>query len=96
MNIPKTGALYYHKKHDPQLGINHHTYRIVGVGFNTENQEEVFVGYRPLYKQEKVYEVQGFNLRPLAMFMEPGRFIEITDPTLIAELEKIEKELYNS
>jgi|GEM_PF-284757 len=72
--------------------------------------EEHFVMYRPLYKEASVYKasqqlgVPCFDSRPLEMWMgdvavkEGGpivpRFKKISDPAVIAQLEKIRDEMY--
>jgi hypothetical protein len=70
--------------------------------------EEHFVNYRPLYKDAPVYQqaqalgVPCHDSRPLEMWMgeveKDGemtpRFQRITDPVVIAELERIRDQMY--
>lgn len=75
--VPETG-FYYHYKHDPERGLNHHAYEVVGIGFHTEEDarpgEEHFLIYRPLheeniYKASKELGISCFDNRPLEMWM---------------------------
>ena len=99
MNTPEKG-FYYHYKHDPNGSVNNYSYEVISVGTHTETHEK-FVIYRSLYQTE----TQGganYWLRPLEMFVENvekegktfPRFKKITDPDIIAELEKIRDEMY--
>lgn len=99
--IPEKG-FYRHYKHDENGEINNYTYEVLGVGHHTENDGEFFVVYRPLY-ESRVYKMgKLFDVRPLELFMENvikeseilPRFWQITDKKIIAELEKIKKEMY--
>lgn len=100
-------GLYYHYKHDPQGAINNYAYRVLGLGHHTEDdcrpEDQFMMVYRPLYPA-LVYRLgKLFDLRPAAMTMETveykgstvPRFQKITDATTIAELERIEKEMYD-
>lgn len=99
-------GFYYHYKHDPLGEWNHHLYEVLNIGHHTEIEgldASAMVVYRPLYTQAGVYtEGKHFDLRPLAMFLEPitkdgktfPRFQKITDPELIEKCKKIAKELY--
>ena len=77
------------------------------VDFKSENPadflESEVVVYRPLYKEALVYvEGKKFWLRLLKNFMQKmekdgrtvDRFIKVTDPKIISELEKIRDEMY--
>ena len=102
---PEQG-FYYHYKHDPNGPVNNYAYEVMGVGHHTEIDgldESAMVMYRPLY-EAPVYKIgKHWDLRPLGMFMESvtkenktfSRFQKITDPVVIAELEKIKAEMYN-
>lgn len=103
--VPEKG-FYYHYKHDPSGEVNNYAYEVLGVGHYTENdlppENANMVVYRPLYKS-LVYEAgKLFDLRPLEMFLEEvvkdgkssPRFKKITDENIIAQLEKIKKEMY--
>jgi len=77
-------GFFYHQKHDPEKGIDHHAYEVIGIGFHTEDETEMVV-YRPLYRSD-----HQFFVRPLSMWneMKDGipRFIEIVDEKLIQRL----------
>jgi hypothetical protein len=93
-------GFYYHHKHDPVV-LTDHAYEVLGVGRHTEDESYVVV-YRPLYETPFLGEA-GCFVRPLAMFAEEvtkddktfPRFTRITEPTLIAQLEKIRGEMYD-
>lgn len=104
---------YYHYKHDPNGEVNNYAYEVVGVGFHTQDDarpgEEHFVIYRPLYeasvyKASKELGIEGFDARPLDMWMGEvekdsktfPRFQKITDSEVIAKLEKIRAEMYQA
>ncbi len=74
MTEPEKGSFYYHHKHDPAMGINHHAYEIIGIGHNTEIDdlgESAMVVYAPLYDTAEFYIVgKHYALRPLKMFMD--------------------------
>lgn len=83
------------------VGVGFHTEE------DTRPGEEHFVVYRPLfeasvYKASRDLGVACFDNRPLEMWMgeveKDGvvspRFKKITDPKVIAELEKIRNEMY--
>lgn len=71
--------------------------------------EKWFVNYRPLYENAAVYKaskelgIECIDNRPLLMWMGDvtkggktfPRFQEITDPGVIAELEKVSQEMYS-
>lgn len=102
MPTPEPG-FYYHFKHNPEV-FGHGAYELVGVGISTENIEERFVIYRPLYKDSLAYQEGKKSrwVRPLAMFMENvtkdgktfPRFARITDPEVIEKLEERRGEMY--
>ncbi len=99
--IPEKG-FYYHYKHDPSGQVNNYAYEVVGVGHHTEEEGKYFVVYRPLYESSVYKAGKLFDIRPIGMFMEDvakegkkfARFLKITDPKTIAELQKIKKEMY--
>jgi hypothetical protein len=107
MIMPEKG-FYYHYKHDPTGSINNYAYEVIGVGHNSEgthseiNPKDLLVVYLPLYEAFVYKNGKLFDIRPLPMFMENvikdgkemQRFSKITDPKIIAELEKIKKEMY--
>ncbi len=105
--VPDNG-FYYHYKHDPSGPINNYAYEIVGVGCHTEDncrpEDENMVVYRPLYESSVYKAGKLLDLRPLEMFMEEvnkegktfPRFRKITDQKVIAELEAIRNQMYNS
>ena len=98
MSTPQAGEYYYHFKRDPEKGVNHHAYRIIGTGVHTET-EEVFVVYQSLYKEDgrriDRYSVD-YNIRPLSMFCEDvsrndyqgPRFQRIQDEAVLEQLKK--------
>lgn len=105
MKIPEKGY-YYHYKHT-QGSINNYAYEVLGVGRNTE-ENTYTVLYRPLYQNDWM-KPADYQSRPLEMFMESvvkpassagrdgktiSRFTKITDKKIIAELEKIKREMY--
>lgn len=104
--VPVPG-FYYHYKHDPAGSVNNYAYEVLGTGCHTEDdcrpEDANLVVYRPLYEEASVYKAgKLFDLRPLEMFMEDitkdgktmPRFRKITDEGVIAELKKIEVEMY--
>lgn len=106
-NVPETG-FYYHYKHDPSGSFQNYAYEIMGVGHHSEDdcrpEDAHLVVYRPLYESAAVYKAgKFFDIRPLGMFVETvvkdgvemPRFAKITDPELIAKLEKVRKEMYS-
>ena len=78
--VPEKG-FYYHYKHDPSGPVNNYAYKVVGVGFHTEDvpdrhsNDAFFVNYLPLYESAAVYQAsQKFGMvctdeRPLEMWM---------------------------
>lgn len=104
-NHPQKG-FYYHYKHDPNKGVNHYAYELLGVSITTEpeSREEAFiVVYRPLYQDKEGFlEGVDFCDRPLDMFVgtviKDGvaipRFSRITQQEVIQQLENIKLEMY--
>lgn len=105
--VPEKG-FYYHYKHDSKEGVRHYAYEVMGVGCHSEDdcapEDANMVVYRPLYEDARVYKAgKFFDLRPLEMFMEDvvkddktiQRFRKITDPNVIADLEKVRDEMYS-
>lgn len=99
MQIPPTG-FYYHYKHDPNGPFNDYSYKVVGIARHTE--EKTFtVLYRPLYENDW-FKPATYQARPLEMFNENvtkdgkaiPRFQQITDPELIAKLERMRDQIY--
>ena len=103
--VPEPG-FYYHYKHTSK-SVNDYAYEVIGVGVHSEDdcrpEDANMVVYRPLYKTAPVYSLgKHWDVRPLPMFMENvtkegktfPRFKKITDPHIIAELEKIRDEMY--
>ena len=101
-------GFYYHYKHDPNKDIYNYAYEVLGVGLHTEGKhdaldpKDIFVVYRPLYEAFVFKIGKLFDLRPLEMFMENvtkegktfSRFKKITDPNIIAQLDKRKREMY--
>ncbi|MCU0660534.1 MAG: DUF1653 domain-containing protein [Candidatus Pacebacteria bacterium] len=101
---PEPG-FYYHYKHNPDGTVGNFAYEVLNIGSHTEMEwnEGMFVVYRPLFPEAKVYrEGKLWDIRPLDIFMEVvneeeykgERFIKITDPERIAELAKMRDEMY--
>ncbi|MDP1624867.1 MAG: DUF1653 domain-containing protein [bacterium] len=97
--MPPTG-FYYHYKHDPNGPFNDYSYEVIGTARHTE--EKTFtVLYRPLYENDW-FKPATYQARPLEMFNESvtkdgkaiPRFQQITDPELIAKLEKMRDQIY--
>ncbi len=107
INVPEKG-FYYHYKHDPKGPVNNYAYEVIGVGHHSENdcrpEDTNMVVYLPLYEAFAYKAGKLFDLRPLEMWMEEvtkddktfPRFKEITDPTVIAKLKAIKKEMYGN
>ncbi len=99
MHIPEKG-FYRHYKHNPEKGFNDYVYEVVGLALHSE-EKTYFVAYRPVYANTYLAPAD-FSVRPLGMFMENilkdgkemPRFEKITDPELIAKLEKVRDEMY--
>lgn len=97
--VPEKG-FYYHYKHDPAKAFNDYAYEVLGLALHTESKEYTVL-YRPLY-ENKYLGVADFSVRPYEMFIETiekegkvtPRFTKITDPEIIAKLEKIRTEMY--
>ena len=101
MKVPANG-FYYHYKHDPRGPFNNYSYEVIGIARHTE--EKTFtVLYRPLYVNDW-FKPADYQARPLDMFNENvtkdgqviARFQQITDPELIAKLQKIKAQMYGS
>lgn len=108
--VPEPGFYYHYKHDPAVsfnnyayevMGVGFHTED------DTRPGEEHFVVYRPLYeafvyKASKDLGITCFDNRPLEMWMGDiekdgqmrSRFQKITDPAIIAELEKIRGEMY--
>ncbi len=97
---------YYHYKHDPTGAVSNYAYYIYGIGHHTEDNcrpEDAFMlVYRPLY-EAYVYKHGGmFDLRPLDLFYTEAelegrkvqRFVSITDPHVLAQLQEIKARMY--
>jgi hypothetical protein len=106
LHTPEPG-FYFHYKHNPEGDWNNYAYQVIGTGHHTEEErspdDEFMVVYRPLYEGAHVYKLgKLFDLRPLAMFMEPvekpeyqgPRFTHINDPSLIAQLQEQALRMY--
>lgn len=104
--VPQLG-FYYHYKHTDK-SVNDYAYEVIGVGVHTEDdcrpEDANMVVYRPLYEAKVFSAGKLFDLRPLDMWMgevvKDGiaipRFQKISDPTIIAELEKIKNIMYGN
>jgi hypothetical protein len=98
-NIPPNG-FYIHYKHDPSGEPYNFMYEVIGIGRNTE-EKTYTVLYRPLYKNTWM-KPADYQSRPFDMFIDTvekdgeniPRFTLITDTNLIANLEKVRKEMY--
>ncbi len=109
--VPEPGFYYHYKHNPngavnnyayEVMGVGFHTEDDVRSG------EAHFLVYRPLYeasvyKASKELGIPCFDNRPLEMWMEEvekdgkkfPRFQKITDPVVVAELEKIRGEMYS-
>ena len=109
--VPESGFYYHYKHDPngpvnnyayEVIGVGFHTED------NARPGEAHFLIYRPLYeasvyKASEELRIPCFDNRPLEMWMEEvekdgkrfPRFQKITDPTVIAELEKIRIEMYS-
>jgi len=108
--VPEPGFYYHYKHDPSGLvnnyayevmGVGFHTED------DTRPGEEHFVVYRPLYeasvyKASKELGISCFDNRPLEMWIgevemngkKSPRFQKITDPAVIAELDKVRSEMY--
>ncbi len=105
-NEYKGPGFYYHYKHDDAKGVRDYAYEILNIAHHTEIDDfeaGKMIVYRPLYESAKVYQAgKHWDVRPYDMFLEDvekddykgARFIPITDPIVIAELEKARTEMY--
>jgi hypothetical protein len=100
-NGPVTDCVY------EMIGTAFNTETITSGTGKTEDPTEFFkdemVIYRPLYDTSLVYKTgKRFWVRPALMFLEIiekegktfQRFQKITDPAVVAELEKVRDEMY--
>lgn len=104
MNTLEMGKFYYHYKHDQTGPVNNHAYEFLNLAHHTEmrGEEALMLVYRPLSESFVYKEGKHWDVRPLAMVMEPvdkpeykgPRFIKIEDEKVIAGLEKIRDEMY--
>jgi len=100
-NAPHPG-FYYHHKHTPDMSVGEYAYEVLNVGNHTETDEYLVI-YRPLYESSVYKAGKMWDVRPLAMFMEPvtvngeikPRFAPITDVATIKQLEEIRDVLYS-
>ncbi|HVZ75884.1 MAG TPA: hypothetical protein VG934_01270 [Candidatus Paceibacterota bacterium] len=105
LQAPEAGY-YYHYKHDPMGAVNNYAYYIYGAGHHTEDdcrpEDANMQVYKPLYDAFVYKNGKMFDLRPLHMFWEKAqwqgkvvdRFIRITDPKVIEQLQDIRKSMY--
>ena len=106
MNTYEGPGFYYHYKHDAPKGIRDYAYEVLNVAHHTEIDDfeaGKMIVYRPLYENAKVYQAgKRWDVRPFEMFLENvkkdgyfgKRFTKISDPLLIAELEKVREGMY--
>lgn len=98
--FPEKG-FYVHYKHDPGGAPYNYMYEVIGIARNTEEKDSFSVLYRPLYESDWMPPAD-YQSRPLSMFVETiekdgrtvPRFTKITDPALVAELERARSERY--
>lgn len=100
------GAFYYHYKHDPAGPINGYAYEFLNLAHHTEleGDEALMLVYRPLYEAFVYKAGKHWDVRPLAMVLEPvdkpeyrgPRFIKIEDEKVIAELRAIRDRMYGA
>lgn len=99
MREPERG-FYYHYKHDPAQGIEHHAYEVTGLARHSED-ESLLVRYRPLYASAHLGEADEYA-RPLSLWdvlvewegKTLPRFTRIEDQELIAKLRLVREEMY--
>jgi hypothetical protein len=109
--VPEIGFYYHYKHDPSEevnnyayevVGVGFHTED------DTRAGEEHFLIYRPIYNASVYQAAQELGIpcldaRPLVMWMEDvekdgkrfPRFRKITDPAVIAELERIRDEMYS-
>jgi hypothetical protein len=99
------GQIYYHFKRDPEKGVEHGSYLVLGLGINTENRNLIYVVTKPLYFCEpRQCDEKGISylLRPIEFFVDKiyrenfkgERFVLITDESVLNEIKS--KPLFNS
>jgi hypothetical protein len=95
--IIKPQTFYYHFKREPEKGVNHGAYYVLGLGMNTEQRDSHYVILKPLYYCEPGHEDEkgiSFQVRPVEFFdshIDRGyykgpRFNLIEDTKVIQEL----------
>lgn len=98
-------GFYYHYKHDPAGVINNYAYEVLHVARHSEIEDipgGLLVIYRPIRPSEYYQDGKYWAARPYSMFVENvtkdgktfPRFTKITDPEVVAGLEKIRDALY--
>lgn len=99
METPENG-FYYHYKHDPAGAPHNYTYEVIGLARHSEDRSYLVL-YRPLYENDW-FAPATHQARPLEMFMEDvekdgvrvPRFVKITDPDTVQELEAVRDRMY--
>jgi len=99
MRVPERG-FYYHYKHDPVQGIEHHAYEMIGLARHSED-ESLLVRYRPLYVSTHLGEADEY-VRPLPLWdvlvewegKTLPRFTRIEGQEVIAKLTAIRQQMY--
>jgi hypothetical protein len=96
-NWPKPGQIYYHFKRQPEKGVEHGAYLVLGVAKNTEDRNEHFVITKPLYfcdpRQTDEADV-SYLVRPIDSFLgsvdraeySGKRFVQINDEEILTQL----------
>jgi len=93
-NMPQKGSVWYHFKHDPNKGVNHMAYQIVGIAIDTTT-EKFLVVYKALYdvrESDHGYQGEDFYTRSLLDWVKPiqvndqifTRFTEVSESLKIA------------
>jgi hypothetical protein len=97
----KPGQMYYHFKRDPEKGIEHGAYLVLGLGINTEDRNILYVVTKPLYfcdPRQPDELGKSFLIRPVEYFTDSiarehysgPRFWLITDEKTISALQQSE------
>jgi hypothetical protein len=95
----KPNQFYYHFKRDPDQGIEHGSYYILGIGKDTEDRSKHYVITKPLYYcNPRQSDEAGVSLlvRPIEYFVgevdrkeyKGARFVLITDIKIIKYLQQ--------
>jgi hypothetical protein len=98
-NWPRPGQIYYHFKRQPEKGLEHGAYLVLGIAKNTENRSEHFVITKPLYFCEPRQSDESgvsYLVRPIDSFLgsvdraeyQGKRFELVTDEDILTQLRQ--------